>query len=76
MIAALATLAFLAAFWLVIVALAGAFSESGGKVVAALRGQSLAAQPMMRAVPVRVSARYPAARSQRARARPELRAAA
>ena len=76
MIAALATIAFLAAAWAVIVAVAGTLEESGAKVAAALRGQSLAAQPMMRTAPMRLSARYPTARPQRARVRPALRAAA
>ena len=76
MIAALATLAFLAALWVVVLSTAGLLEESGAKIAAALRGQSLAAQPAIRSVPVRVSQRYPAARPQRAQPRPALRAAA
>ena len=74
MIAALATIAFLAAAWAAIVAVAGSFEQSMGKIGAALRGES--ALPVPTPVAVRVSQRYPSARSQRVRARPSLRAAA
>ena len=39
MIAALATLAFLATLWLLVVVGAAMLEESGGKIVAALKGQ-------------------------------------
>ena len=73
MIAAIATIAFLAAAWAAIVAIAGSFESSFGKIGAALRGD-LAAVPV--AVAMRVTQRYPSARSQRVRARPAMRAAA
>ena len=74
MIAALATIAFLAAAWAAIVAIAGSLEANLGKVSAALRRDTpaLSLQP----VAMRFSLRYPQARSQRAVARPELRAAA
>ena len=73
MIAAFATIAFLAAAWLAIVAIAGSLEDSFGKVSAALRGHSLA---LPAPVALRVSQSYPQARSQRVRARPAMRAAA
>jgi hypothetical protein len=75
MIAAIATIVFLAAAWAAIVALAGSFEPSLGKIASALRGQSTL--PLSAPVAVRVTQRYPSARSQRVRARPStLRAAA
>lgn len=76
MIAALATLVFLATIWLLVVLAAQMLGESGGKIVAALKGQSLLATPVVRApVPVRVSQR--SVRQQRPiSVRPKLRAAA
>ncbi len=74
MIAAIATIAFLAAAWAAIVIVAGSLEEHLGKVSAALRGESLGFAPAP--VAVRVSQRYPAARSQPVRARPAMRAAA
>ena len=75
MLAALATLAFLAGLWLAICAIARTLEESGSKIAAALQGRSPLARPA--AVPM-VSMRA----TQRARiarpvhARPRLRAAA
>lgn len=74
MLAALATIAFLAAAWAAVVILAGSLEQSLGKVGAALRGDS--ALPVSAPVALRVSQRYPSSRSQRARARQSLRAAA
>ena len=74
MIAAFATIAFLAAAWAAIVAIAGSLEANLGKVSAALCRDTpaLTLQP----VALRVSPRYPQARSQRAAARPALRVAA
>ena len=74
MIAAVATIVFLAAAWAAIVAIAGSLENNFGKIGAAVRGEysAVAVQP----VAIRISPRYPQARSQRASARPELRAAA
>ena len=74
MIAAIATIAFLAAAWVAIVAIAGSLEFSLARVRAALRGET----PVLSAAPVagRISPRYPTARSQRVRARPSMRAAA
>ena len=74
MIAAVATIAFLAAAWAAIIAIAGSLEDSLGKVSAALRGVSAASLPQLAAL--RVSSRYPQSRSQRSTARPDLRAAA
>ena len=74
MTAAITTIAFLASAWAAIVAIAGSLELSFAKVSAALRGQSPAFAPVP--VAVRVSQRYPQARSQRVRARPSMRAAA
>lgn len=76
MIAALATLAFLATIWLLAVVAAQIYAESGGKIAAALKGQSPLATSIVQApVPVRVSQR--SIRQPRPlRARPQLRAAA
>jgi len=73
MIAAFATIAFLAAAWMAIVAIAASMEDSFGKVGAALRGQAPA---LPSPIALRVSQRYPQARSQRVRARPAMRAAA
>ena len=75
MLAPLATLAFLAALWLVVMATVEMLSQSGGKIAAALKGRSaLATAPVLRPVAVRVS---PRAHPQRAlRAQPQLCAAA
>ena len=74
MIAAVATIAFLAAAWAAIVAIAGSLDDSLGKVSVALRG--VAPSPQPRLLTLRVSPRYPPARSRHAQARPALRAAA
>ena len=73
--APLATLAFLATFWLVAVIGAAMFGTSGRKIVMALKGQSLlATAPSIRPIAVRISLR---ARPQRTlRAQPRFRAAA
>ena len=73
MIAAIATIAFLAAAWAAILAIAGSFESSLGKIGAALRGE---VAPTPAPIAMRVSQRYPSGRSQRARARPAMRAAA
>ena len=76
MIAAFATLAFLIAAWFAVVAIAETLGESGGKVIAALKGVSPLAMPVRQAqVPVRVSGRA-VRQAQTLRARPKLRAAA
>ena len=74
MIAAIVTIVFLAATWAAIVAIAGSLEANLGKVSAALRRETpaLTLQPAA----MRFSPRYPQARSQRAVARPALRAAA
>ncbi len=74
MIAAIATIAFLAATWAAIVAIAGSLEFSLSKVGAALRGEAPALTPAP--VAGRLSQRYPSLHSQRVRARPAMRAAA
>ena len=74
MIAAVVTIVFLAAAWAAIVAIAGSIETNLGKVGAALRGETPALQPQI--ATLRISPRYPLARSQRVSARPALRAAA
>ena len=74
MIAAIATIAFLAAAWAAIVAIAGSLEGNLARVNAALSGETPAFAPAP--VAVRVSQRYPAGRSHRVRARPAMRAAA
>lgn len=74
MIAAIATIAFLAAAWAAIVAVAGSLEGSLGKIGQALRGQTVLPSPAP--VAVRISQRFPSGRSQRVRARPAMRAAA
>ncbi len=74
MLAPLATLAFLAALWLVAVMVAEMFGESGSKVAAALSGRSpLATAPRIRPIAGRVSLR---SRPRTLRAQARLRAAA
>lgn len=74
MIAAVATIAFLAAAWAAIVAIAGSLEDSLGKVGAALRGMTPSPQPRLAAL--RVSPRGQQGALQRAQARPAMRAAA
>lgn len=74
MIAAIATIAFLAAAWAAVLAVADSFEVSLGKIGAALRGQSVLPAPAP--IAIRVSQRYPSGRSQRVRARPAIRVAA
>ena len=74
MIAAIATIVFLAAAWAAIVAIASSLEFSLAKVGAALRGEAPALSPAP--IAGRISQRYPAARPQRARAQPSMRAAA
>ena len=75
MIAAFATLAFLATLWLTVVTAARLLEESGGKIIAALKGCSpLAVAPAAVSPPIRISARQRARMP--VRARPQLRAAA
>ena len=76
MLIALATLPFLATLWLALVVAARMVEEDGAKILAALRGRSLLAEPpvTMRPVVVRMTPRRAARRPMRAEAR--LRAAA
>jgi hypothetical protein len=75
MIAALATVAFLATLWLLAMLGLAIFDESGPKVLAALKGQSpLAMAPEVQSVTWKVTSRSRA--RQPLRARPQLRAAA
>jgi hypothetical protein len=75
MLPALATLATLVTLWMVVVIAARMLDESGSKIVAALKGQSLlATERRLAPVPVRVSQR---SRGQQVvQAKPKLRAAA
>ena len=77
MIAPLATLAFLAALWLVVRIALDMSDGSGAKVLAALRGQSMIAQPpqSVRSISVRFQPRAEAVRRP-VHAQPEWRAAA
>ena len=70
MIAALATLAFLATLWLLVVVGAAILEESGARIAAALKGES----PRSPVAPVRIRVRGRVGRP--VRARPRLRAAA
>lgn len=77
MLAPLATLAFLAIVWFVARVALDMVAEDGAKIVAALRGRSIIAQPPLALRPI--SVRYqPRAGSVRrpAHAQPEWRAAA
>ena len=76
MLAILSTLAFLATLWLVTIVALRMIEESGGKVVAALKGQSALPVTVQQAqVPAR--ARYRSSMQARpVRARPRLNAAA
>lgn len=77
MTAALATLAFLAAAWLVLVATARTIEESGSKIAAALRGGPLVETiPEPTIAPLCLSPRHQAMQQRRAPVRPVLRAAA
>jgi hypothetical protein len=76
MLMALATLPFLAALWLAAVVIARMVEEDGAKILDALQGRSLLAEPAVqtRPVVVRMAPRRSARRPMRAEAR--LRAAA
>ncbi len=74
MIAALATIAFLAAAWAAITSIAGSIEGNLGKVSAALRRETVAVD--LQPTTMRFSPRYPSARSPRASSRPGLRVAA
>ena len=75
MIAALSTLSVLVLLWVIVAVSAEMLDESGGKVLAALRGRSqLAMAPVVRPINWKVSARARTTRPMRAR--PTLRAAA
>ena len=74
MIAALATLTFLATLWLLAVVGATVLEESGGKIAAALKGQSSAQPAALPAYTSRLRAR-PRVRTP-LRAQPRLRDAA
>jgi len=69
---ALATLVFLVTLWLLAVLAAQVLEESGGKILAALKGHST--QPALRTVAVRV--RHAPRQQRPLRASPRLRAAA
>lgn len=73
MTAALATIVFLSAAWLALLAVAESVLPNLGKIMAALR-----AEPTVELAPVqlRVKARYQPSRQQRVKALPQLRAAA
>ena len=73
---ALATLAFLAAAWLVVVLLAATLEDYGPKVRAALAGRPYVPPMAMLALSGRISPRYPTRRPVRLQPRPVLRAAA
>ena len=75
MIAALATLTFLASMWLCVVVAAKMIEESGGKMLAALRGQSLLATPPVAAA-ARVRVSYRPRMQRPVHAQPRMRAAA
>ena len=75
MLAALATIVFLATIWMVVVSAAATLEESGSKIIVALRGKSPLAMPApVPPAAVRVSLRL--RRQPVLRARPQLRAAA
>jgi len=75
MLAPFATLAFLATLWLAGIVIAEMLGQSGGKIVAALKGRSaLATAPSVRPIAVRVSQRSRAQRT--LHAQPQWRAAA
>ena len=75
MIAALATVLFLATLWLIAMLALTAGEQCGAKILAAVRGQSpLATAPVAQPISWKVSPRARSARS--LRARPMLRAAA
>lgn len=75
MLAVLSTVAFVGTLWLVGLVAFRMIEESGGKIVAALKGQSALGSQQFRAVPVRVRSR--AVTQQRPlRAQPRQRAAA
>ncbi len=76
MLAALATLAFLSVIWLVIVTAAHTLEESDVKIVDALKGRSILAQPAPAPVTLRYSQRMPARPQLTLRAEPQWRAAA
>ena len=75
MIAALATILFLAVLWTLAVVAVATVERDGGKILSALKGRSLlAAAPVVRPVSWRTGPRARSARPMRAR--PTLRAAA
>jgi hypothetical protein len=75
MIAPLATVVFLATLWFVGALFVETVGQSGGKILAALKGQSLlATAPIVQPISWKVSPRARSARPMRAR--PTLRAAA
>ncbi|WP_310468279.1 hypothetical protein [Sphingomonas sp.] len=76
MIAALATLIFLATLWLVVVALADTLDGNFAKIAAALAGRSLASRIQPTPVALRVRQRVSARQQRTLRAEPQLRAAA
>jgi hypothetical protein len=75
MIAAFATLTFLLALWLCAVTVVATLEQSGFKILAALKGRSLLATPVIAPIQGRVSQRYPSPQRP-IRARLALRAAA
>ena len=73
MTAALATIVFLSAAWLAIVAIAGSIEGGLARIATALRGE---ARPEIIPLQLRVSARYQPVRQPRSRVRYQHRAAA
>lgn len=76
MLAPLATVAFLAILWLVVRLAIEMADDSLVKVISALKGQSLLAQPPATIRPITVRYRPQAVKVRRARVVPEWRAAA
>jgi hypothetical protein len=76
MLAPLATIAFLSALWLAIVAVARTLERSGSTIMAALAGQSPLATPKNLEVPIRMTNRAAVRQQRPMRATPRLRDAA
>lgn len=68
MLAVFATLTFLLAMWLCAAVVAATLEQSGHKILAALKGQSLLATPSLPPIRLRVGQRYPSKRPVRAQA--------
>ena len=76
MLAAIATAAFLATLWMIEVIAMSMLGESGAKIVAALKGQSLLATAPVQAAPVSVRISQRSRLRRPVHAQPQLRAAA